>query len=366
MYDVAALALITVVDLPTGAKVLLEQAWPLALLSGDAKTIVNMAGRCIGLLHEMALWAEGIPSHFRLGMQARAPLSKATYLAQAWQFVAEVESRLDQVGALDRATCLAQKARVVSLESGFAAALPIFTRAAALATTPRLAMVVDINAGRAAAIDGRWETARDYFMQARSREFTQDDAARRVLAWHMSHVEEALGRPAYALREMRVFEALEGKKSKLAAEWFVDGANQRRYGAAFDIQAAREILSGKPLPAALARATRFIDSQLSSPLTLDAVAGGANIGKRTLQQLFRQHLGVTVTEFVRERRMQRADEALRAGGARVADVADRIGYSSAANFSRDYRKRFGRPPSATVRALESVGRSNLTQVPAAK
>ena len=349
MYDIAALALIYLVDLPTGAEVLLEKAWPHALLSGDARLIVNVAARCVGVLHDMACWADGIASHYRLGMKAEAPRGKAHYLARARHFIDEIDGRLDAVGALDQASALSQKALVVSLESSAADALPVFLQASRLAGTPRLAMAVDVNRGRAAAIEGDWLSALGHFERARSREFTQDEAARRVLAWHMSHVQEALGCHAEALRETREFEALDAKKSKLAAEWFDDAVNQRRYGPSLDIQAAREKLLGRPLPEALVRATRFIEAQLGQALTLSDVATGAMVGKRSLQSMFRKHLGVTLTDFVRERRMQRGNEHLRSGTMRVAEVADRIGYSSAANFSRDYRKRFGRTPSETLR-----------------
>ena len=357
MYDIAGLAMIYLIDLPTGGNLLLEQAWPHALNSGDPKTIVNMAGRCIGVLHDMACWSVEIPSLYRIGFWAKAPYAKDHYLAQAWQLIAKMESRFDAVGPLDQVTGLVQKALIVSLESGYDAALPIFAKARQLAGSPRPAMIVDINTGRGAAIDGRWETAREHFMRARSREQAQDDAARRVLAWHMSHVEEALGRPAAALREMREFEALEANKLRLHAEWFVDPVNQQRYGVTFDIKAARETLVGRPLPAALSRATHFIEQHLGQPLTLESVALGANAGKRTLQNQFRKHLGFAVSEFIRERRMQQADEELRLGGGRVADVVERIGYSSAANFSRDYRKRFGRSPSATRRMMQEVAQT---------
>ena len=46
--------------------------------------------------------------------------------------------------------------------------------------------------------------------------------------------------------------------------------------------------------------------------------------------------------------MQRAEELLRAKGAKVKDVAESMGYVNIANFSRDFRKRFGESPSTVI------------------
>src|SRR5439155_26378091 len=114
-------------------------------------------------------------------------------------------------------------------------------------------------------------------------------------------VEQALGRPEAALAESREFESLQARRSKLAAEWFADAPNRNRYGSSFDLKKVRETLLGRPLPAALARATQFVDANLSNGLTPASIALAVGVGKRTLQSLFRDHLGLAVSDFIRER-----------------------------------------------------------------
>ena len=56
-----------------------------------------------------------------------------------------------------------------------------------------------------------------------------------------------------------------------------------RYGSSFDLKKVREALLGRPLPAALARATQFVDANLGNGLTPASIALAVGVGKRTLQ-----------------------------------------------------------------------------------
>jgi AraC-like DNA-binding protein len=69
----------------------------------------------------------------------------------------------------------------------------------------------------------------------------------------------------------------------------------------------------------------------------------------TLQRVFKQCLGMTVGEFMRIRRLERARAELAAGACRVGEAAYRAGYRSAANFATAFRQEFGFPPSHYLR-----------------
>jgi AraC-like DNA-binding protein len=357
LYATVAMALHSLIDLPTGGQVMLEQSWPEAQRAGDAKTLVDCASRCAGLLHDCACWALQIPNLSLVGIEAPAPESGAAYLQQAGYFIDICDAHADAISAPDRSWYLAQKGCVLNLTQGFDAVLPIFLEAQQLAVGhPRQAMMADMTTGIAARIAGRWKTARKYLLRSRAREAAQSEHTRRFIAWELSHVYHALGASAEAVNELRTFEVLQARKSRLAEEWITDAANQRRYGNRFDVAVAREALVGRMSPVAVTRATQYIEDHIAERLTLDDVAKHANVGKRTLQNLFRDHRGVALGEFIRERRMQRADQELRSGLRRIAEVAERSGYSNAANFARDYRKRFGQSPSSAHRVAHGVAR----------
>jgi AraC-like DNA-binding protein len=96
------------------------------------------------------------------------------------------------------------------------------------------------------------------------------------------------------------------------------------------------------------RSTTAIDADLSCK-TLDPaeVARRVGISKRYLHKVFKE-AGTSVTEHLRERRLQQAYKDLLAPSKRtltVGEIADRVGFSSLQNFSRSFRKRFGKSAS---------------------
>lgn len=101
----------------------------------------------------------------------------------------------------------------------------------------------------------------------------------------------------------------------------------------------------------LDRAQDFIRRNLKSPgLSPQDVAGACGISLRYLQRLFAAS-GESVSGHIRDCRLARCDEELRAGGREsITQIAYRWGFSDQAQFSRHYRSRFGRAPSATRQA----------------
>lgn len=98
------------------------------------------------------------------------------------------------------------------------------------------------------------------------------------------------------------------------------------------------------------RVADHIHAHAGRELGLAELARVAGVSPRTLQHGFRKHRGTTPLQFLKRVRLDLAREALlqaRASGGLITDIAGRVGYDSASRFSRDYRERFGEPPSAT-------------------
>lgn len=97
----------------------------------------------------------------------------------------------------------------------------------------------------------------------------------------------------------------------------------------------------------LRRVDAYVAVHLGDPgLCPETIAQAHFVSTRQLHRLFAAR-GITVSRYVRARRLERcrADLAAR-GDAGVAEVARRWGFGDAASFSRAYRARFGVPPSA--------------------
>lgn len=69
--------------------------------------------------------------------------------------------------------------------------------------------------------------------------------------------------------------------------------------------------------------------------------------------LFKEETGQTFRGFLRAVRMARAKEGLKDPTLRIKEVAAAAGYTDKSDFSRDFRKRYGRSPSRTRRPSRS-------------
>jgi AraC-like DNA-binding protein len=91
----------------------------------------------------------------------------------------------------------------------------------------------------------------------------------------------------------------------------------------------------------------WASSRMTEPLSLSELEARSGYSRRALQRAFQQRFGCGPMQWLRRRRLELALEQLsRADGAdSVAAIARRCGYVSAANFSRDFIRVYGRRPS---------------------
>ena len=104
--------------------------------------------------------------------------------------------------------------------------------------------------------------------------------------------------------------------------------------------------------AVVQNAMNYIDDHLAGRITMDAVAKAVHMSVRSIQQGFREELGMTPMTYVRERRLERVREeltdAIPADG--VTDAGGRtLGFNHLGSFAVEYRKRWGETPSETLR-----------------
>lgn len=101
-------------------------------------------------------------------------------------------------------------------------------------------------------------------------------------------------------------------------------------------------------PRTVRAAIEFIETHLDIPLTLTDIAAASGCSARSLQQSFRQHVGLTPMGYLRDLRLQRVHAELRSGADGVTAVAYRWGFTHLGRFSSAYRRRFGELPSTTA------------------
>lgn len=92
--------------------------------------------------------------------------------------------------------------------------------------------------------------------------------------------------------------------------------------------------------------TDWIEDNLDKTLSIDEVAAKSGYSKWHLQRMFRTVTRQTLGNYIRERRLTLAAEALRQTQRPVFDIAMQYGYDSQQTFSRVFRRQFAQTPTA--------------------
>jgi AraC-like DNA-binding protein len=96
---------------------------------------------------------------------------------------------------------------------------------------------------------------------------------------------------------------------------------------------------------AIARAIGVIRSNLQSPIAIPELARRVGVSASSFHEHFKTITSATPLQYQKDLRLLEARRLLKGGGASVAAVAFDVGYESASQFSREYARKFGVPPS---------------------
>ena len=143
----------------------------------------------------------------------------------------------------------------------------------------------------------------------------------------------------------------------------LDDLLYRAIAMAFCGDLIRSIPGNVPGSKALKRAVMedllaWIDANLDQPIRLSELEQRSSYSQRTLRQAFHERCGCGPHEWIQRQRMQAARKQLLQAkpGDSVTSIARRWGYTHLSQFSRDFQRSFGIPPSRVLREA----RQNLT------
>jgi AraC-like DNA-binding protein len=105
----------------------------------------------------------------------------------------------------------------------------------------------------------------------------------------------------------------------------------------------------------LRRARDHADRHYAQPLELAGLAEVAGLSKFHFQRLFKATYGRTPAAYVSERRVERAQDLLRATNLTVTEVCHAVGFSSLGSFSSRFRDLVGETPSQFQRRYGGHG-----------
>ena len=103
--------------------------------------------------------------------------------------------------------------------------------------------------------------------------------------------------------------------------------------------------------AAFHQAAACIEAHAGDPMTVRGLVRSTGVSERTLEYVFREHLGLSPKAYIRTYRLNRARRDLiksSQSAVKIADIANRWGFWHMGQFAKDYRKFFGELPSETI------------------
>lgn len=95
---------------------------------------------------------------------------------------------------------------------------------------------------------------------------------------------------------------------------------------------------------ALDTAVQYIDSHLTEDLSVRELAAICYISADHLTRLFKKKFGVSVSEYIQERRIRLAGELMRHQDMTISMVANKVGFGNYSYFTEQFKKYFGVTP----------------------
>lgn len=110
----------------------------------------------------------------------------------------------------------------------------------------------------------------------------------------------------------------------------------------------------------IARATQWIRQHYAEPLRVDDLAALAGMSASAFYRNFQAVTAMSPIQFQKQIRLQEARLLLAAHPNKVTSIGHRVGYESASQFSREYRRQFSRPPSEDAILLRNTAPTALS------
>ena len=95
-----------------------------------------------------------------------------------------------------------------------------------------------------------------------------------------------------------------------------------------------------------------IIQQYDKPLRIEELADVASMSMSSFHRHFKEITAMSPLQFQKQLRLQEARSLLLMESADATEVAYRVGYESASQFSREYSRKFGFPPKADIKRMK--------------
>lgn len=112
----------------------------------------------------------------------------------------------------------------------------------------------------------------------------------------------------------------------------------------------RDLLVSDSHASRVARAIHRLRREFPLPVSMPDLANTAGMSLTSFHQHFKAVTGTTPLQYRKDLRLIAARALLAERGKSVSEAAYAVGYESPTHFSRDYSRKFGKPPSHKPRS----------------
>jgi AraC-like DNA-binding protein len=123
--------------------------------------------------------------------------------------------------------------------------------------------------------------------------------------------------------------------------------------------ALRRIAVGRGHTHRVVRAIDFLRGHYREPIPVARLAAAAAMSPSTFHAHFKAVTGLSPLQYQKLLRLQEARRLMLHEELDAASAAYRVGYESPSQFSREYRRHFGKPPARDVAHLRETGGARL-------
>ncbi|WP_200627910.1 AraC family transcriptional regulator [Pseudomonas sp. LAM2023] len=103
------------------------------------------------------------------------------------------------------------------------------------------------------------------------------------------------------------------------------------------------------------RAIEWLNINYTQPLRIDELASYVNLSNSTLHHRFKAVTAMSPLQYQKQLRLQHARRLMMSEGLDVSTAGFKVGYESPSQFSREYSRMFGAPPSRDIAKFRSLG-----------
>jgi AraC-like DNA-binding protein len=98
----------------------------------------------------------------------------------------------------------------------------------------------------------------------------------------------------------------------------------------------------------------WLKMNFMQPVLADELAASVHMSPSTFRQHFRAVAGMSPMQYLKQLRLQEARQLMLNQGIDAGTAGVRVGYESASQFSREYARLFGAPPSRDIRRMRET------------